>query len=704
MEQTIIVKTNEDFEKLIEYIKDKDFISYDTETDGVKKDSHIIGFSICADVDLAYYVILAYWDVETGAMIFLETNLLAKQFIQLLSGKNLIMQNAVFDCYMTLNNYGIDLMPSVHTDTMILAHIVDENRRVGLKELGVSMFGEDARKEQTEMKESVTRNGGLMTREHYELFKADADLIAKYGAKDALLTMKVFLLLVEDLHNQNLQDFFYNDESMPLLRGPTYDMNSTGLRVDFEALKKLRITLETECLEHKAIILKEIYDLVKHEYPGDKKTNQFNIGSSKQIAWLIFEVLEEEFGYLTKMGKDICRILGLKIPYNQAQKRAFRVEVSAKVGHVYEAGVLNPLTDKKTHDKKIVDFWNYVECTKVVQTGLAKKYKWVQHLLDHNRKEKMLNTYVSALERLSSYNIIRPSFLQHGTTSGRYSSRNPNFQNLPRDDKRIKACIIARSGKVFVGADYAQLEPRVFASFSQDTRLMECFSKGDDFYSVIGMEVFDKFDCVPKKEGPNAFGEKYPALRNISKAVGLAATYGTTAFKLAPMIKKSQEDAQEVIDNYFEKFPSVHKLMLDSHEMAKNDGRVVNLFGRPRRMSAALDIKAMYGKTDHADLPYEARNLLNLAINHRIQSTGASIVNRATIAIWNACKGLEQDDKRWAEVKIVLQVHDSVILEGPEELANQMVEVLQYCMQQTIVLPGVELVAEPKIGKSLAEV
>jgi DNA polymerase-1 len=107
---------------------------------------------------------------------------------------------------------------------------------------------------------------------------------------------------------------------------------------------------------------------------------------------------------------------------------------------------------------------------------------------------KLLNTYIKGLGSKVQYGIIRPNFLQHGTTSGRYASRNPNFQNLPRDDERIKQCVTARPGKVFVSADQSQLEPRVFASYSQDKRLMDAFNGASDFYSVVGMEVYDKFD------------------------------------------------------------------------------------------------------------------------------------------------------------------------------------------------------------------
>lgn len=713
----IIIRTLKELAELKSYLTDKEYIAFDTETDGVDKSSRIIGFSVCAEVDLAYYVILAYWDVSTQTLNELETEKEAKALLTSLIGKGLIMQNAGFDCYMVQNNYQVNLMPSVHTDTMILAHILNENRAVGLKELGVAIFGEDARKEQLEMKESVTKNGGVLTKEKYELYKADAELIALYGAKDAILTLKLFYLFIEDLYEQSLDDFFYNDESMPLLKGPTYDLNTTGLRVDPEQLETLKRVLEVESLEAKGFIDQEIKAHIAVKYPGTSKAKTFNIGAPQQRAWLLYEQLGNEFNNLTKSGKDLCKALNLKLPYTIGAKKDFIYSVTKLKGKEWvpvdwvpkrrEGDALtwwNP-KDKKVMKtpKKVGDPWQYMACGKESLGKLSNKYKWVAKLLEYSKSMKLAAT-IEGIQEKVQYGIIRPSFLQHGTTSGRYSSKRPNFQNLPRDDKRLKACIISRPGKVFVGADYSQLEPRVFASFSKDERLLKCFKDKDDFYSVIGAAVFKKYDCSLKKDDKNSFAKLYPKLRDISKVVALSATYGTTAPKMAPALNMSIQEAQEVIDDYFEAYPSVKEMMLSFHSQAKTAGEVKNLYGRKRRIPKALDIPKIYGKnTAHADLPYEARNILNLAVNHPIQSTGASIMNRAAIACWKACRALEELDKAWAEVKIVLQVHDELILEGPEHLKEDMVLVLKDAMENTTTLPGVDLIADPRIAYNLAD-
>jgi len=282
--------------------------------------------------------------------------------------------------------------------------------------------------------------------------------------------------------------------------------------------------------------------------------------------------------------------------------------------------------------------------------------------------------------------------------TGRYASRNPNLQNLPRNDQRIKNCFVARPGKVFVSADFSQLEPRVFAYYSGDKRLMSAFDGTTDFYSVGGMEVYDKHDCTPQKEGsPEAFGVKYKKLRDIAKQFMLAYAYGGTPYKIAQITGKTVDESKEDQEKYFERFPGVLKMMLDAHNLAKSQGFVTNVFGRKRRIPEAKRIVKLYGNKKHEDLPYEARQLLNMACNFRIQSTGASIVNRSAIKFYELCKdgGINQ--------KMVSQIHDELVIECDEQDAEIVSELLQYSMENAVQLDGITFEAIPRITKTLAK-
>lgn len=692
-----IVDTFSALQNLIEYIKDKEFIAYDCETTGLSKQDEIIGFSLCAEENKAFYVPISKWNAKANKLDYFFDRPEYLPLIEALVGKSLIMHNAVFDCMMAESYFKISLISSVHTDTLVLAHLLNENRRIGLKDLADSIFGENSTQEQKEMKESVLVNGGKLTKDCYEMYKCDPYIMGKYGAKDALLTYKLFMALIPELYEQKLDKFFYEEESMPLLKGPTYELNTIGLEVDMKALLHLKKTLQAECLEAKNFIYEEISSYIKDKYPGTSKSNTFNIGSSQQLSWLLFHELKLEFGTLTDGGKTVCKALGQRLPYTPSAKREFMASCEINKDTIYQPE--SNANGKLVKAKKIKDPWNYIACDKKTLIKLAPKYKWIEKLVEYQRKMKLLSTYVIGIEERIRYGTIQPSFLQSGTTSGRYSSRNPNFQNLPRDDKRIKSCIVARPGKVFVGADYSQLEPRVFAYYSNDKRLLDSFNSEDDFYSVIGMEVYEKYDCTPRKEGSSeAFGVKYKKLRDLSKVIALASTYGATAHQLAPTTGKSIEETQKDIDNYFEHFPGVAEMMLEAHKLVKSNGYVTNLFGRPRRIPDAKKITKLYGNLPHSEMPYEVRNMLNLAVNHRIQSTGASIVNRAAIRFYDLCK------QAGIEAKLVSQVHDSLVAECAESDGECVSLLLRDAMENTIKLKGIRFEAIPKIGRNLSEV
>lgn len=690
METLKIIKTRDEFTEIFRSLDEAKFVAFDTETTGLDKDAKIVGYSICSSVDTAYYVVLSYWDKELQKLVDIKEMFdLTPALLQALTKKSLLCHNAVFDCARIMDNFKIDLMPSVHTDTMLLAHLLDENRPCGLKELGVAIFDQSANQEQKEMKASVLANGGELSKKNYELYKADAELLGTYGAKDALLTFRLFYHLVEDLYAQGLQDFFYKDETMPQLRGPTYELNIHGLSVDKDKLLVLSKQLETECLEIKSFVYSEISKNIIETYPalGDPtRKHYFNLNSSNHLAWLLFEKLGNVFDTLTDSGLTLCKELQLDRPYTNKAKREFIASVKAAKGQTYLG------------NKKVRDYWTYFKCDKEVLAKLAPKYKWVEKLLEYKKAEKLRSTYVEGIGERLRYGVIHPNFVQHGTTSGRYSCKNPNFQNLPRNDKRVKACVVSRPGRVFVGADYSQLEPRVFASMSNDTRLKKSFETGDDFYSVIGSESFQKFDCSLVKDAPNSFAQKYPRLRDISKVIGLATTYGANARQLSPKIGKDLDETQEIIDSYFRNFPDVAKFMLDCHDKAKDTGAVQNLFGRPRRIPEARKINRLFKNSTHAELPYEYRNLLNLATNHTVQSTAASIVNRAMIAFCT-----KRDALLIKNALILMTIHDEIVVECYEKDATRVAFILKEAMEKTVQLPGVRLEAKPVIAKNLAD-
>lgn len=666
------------------YLEGQEYVAYDTETTGLEKDAEIIGYSVASEADVGFYVVLSYWDVPEKKLIYCNDAFKAKaiEILKQLCAKKLIMHNAIFDVDKTLTNFGINYLDALHTDTMVLAHLMNENERIGLKDLGARIFGESAKKEQQDMQASIVANGGQCDKKMYELYKADREIIGVYAAKDAVLTIKLFYHLVPALVNESLDAFFWDEECMPLLKGPTFELNTVGLKVDVDALKKLEKELSDDTVKLKAEILEEIYPYIEEKYPGTNPKNSFNIDSPQQLSWLLFTKLGEEFRKLTEKGRPLAKDLIGRLPYTVAQKRAF-IRAAEAAGHKPE---------------------KFLQCDKATLSRLSDKHDWVRKLLEYRKAGKLLSTYVIGIQDKVRYGVINPSFLQTGTSGTRYSSRQPNFQNLPRDDKRIKSCIIARPGKVFVGADYSQLEPRVFTAMSQDPILTEAYKKGEDFYSALAIPIFGKEEFSAMKDAPNYLGKKEPVIRQVGKELALSLAYGTTPYKLNEtlMVKAKLDipvdECAQIRNDYFERLKGVANFVKESHQLVVNNGQVVNLFGRPRRIPNAKYIKNMLKSVnDSSELPYEYRTLLNLSVNFRVQGTAGSVVNRACIAFYVRARAMGLD------AKIVLQVHDELVVECDEAIAEQVSTLLKECMEHTTPLPGVALVAEPKIGKTLAD-
>lgn len=681
-EELIIIDTAAEAVELIKYIRNHDYVAYDTETTGLQKDTGIVGISVSAEVHKGYYIPLAWWNKETKQLDYCSEDLSHEtiNLLQLLCHKHLIMHNALFDVEKTLLNFNVDLMPALHTDTMVLAHLVDENRRVGLKDLAASIFGISEKKEQEEMSKSVHDNGGQYTKLNKEMYKADRDILARYGAKDTILTLKLFYHLIPQLFEQGLDKFFYEDECMPLLKTAIYQLNTVGLKVDVEELKALRVSLEEEVVMLEAKIKAEIYPYVKDKYPGTTPTNTFNIGSPQQLSWLLFSVLNNEFDKLTEGGRKMAKELMDKVPYSSADKRRF----------------LHKLKLKGLPEHK------YLKCDKTTLQAYEDIYPWVRLLLSYKKAEKILGTYVIGILDRLHYGVIYPGFRQTGTSGTRLSSNNPNFQNLPSGDKRIKNCIVARNNRIFVGADFEQLEPRIFTAQSQDVALLHAFANKQDPYSTLAMKVFNKTGYSVKKADDNFFGKKYPQLRQVGKEGFLAFPYGTTPFKFKETVKNkaridlSIEECKDFRTNYFEEFSGVSNMISSAHEEVINTGVVYNMFGRPRRIPDAKFVKRLDWKNP-LNLDYEHRTLLNLAMNFKVQGTAGSLVNRACIAFVRKSRELGLD------ANIVMQIHDEIIVECNESQSAQVADLLKESMINTVKLPGVELIADPKIGKRLSD-
>jgi DNA polymerase-1 len=265
-------------------------------------------------------------------------------------------------------------------------------------------------------------------------------------------------------------------------------------------------------------------------------------------------------------------------------------------------------------------------------------------LLEYRQLEKLRNTYVDALPRMLNPETgrIHTSFNQTVAATGRLSSSDPNLQNIPiRTDlgREIRKGFVAEDGRMFFGADYSQIELRILAHFSGDEAFVHAFKEGIDVHEQTAAVIFQ----VP-------LPAVTPEMRARAKTINFATLYGQGDFSLARQLDVSREEAREFIDEYFLRFSGVRAFLDQQVSLARERGWVETLSGR-RRYIPEIQAKnwnvRQFGE--------------RVAQNTPIQGTAADLIKRAMIRIQ---KGL---DERFPSSLLLLQVHDELLLEVPED-------------------------------------
>lgn len=309
---------------------------------------------------------------------------------------------------------------------------------------------------------------------------------------------------------------------------------------------------------------------------------------------------------------------------------------------------------------------------------LRGKHPIIEQILDYRTLTKLKSTYADGLlKEISADGRIHTNFQMTVTATGRLSSTEPNLQNIPVRRElgaQIRKMFVASPGKVLVDADYSQIELRLLAHIANDETMIAAFRSGEDIHAVTASQVFG----VP-------LAEVTPLQRSHAKAVNFGIVYGISAFSLAQDIGVFQSEAKAYMDSYFAKYHGVHEYMTRVVEQAKADGYVTTLFGRRR------------------DLPELKSSNFNLrsfgervALNMPIQGTAADIIKAAMVRV---------DARMRAEhlqARLLLQVHDELIVECPAEEAETVRGILIDEMEH-VVDYRVPLLVDAKIGASWAE-
>lgn len=396
-------------------------------------------------------------------------------------------------------------------------------------------------------------------------------------------------------------------------------VNATGIKLDVDYLKTLAVKM------HKELdgLREKIYACAGTE---------FNINSPKQLGEVLFDAL------------------GLK-PKNQKKT----------------AG--GQRSTKESELEKLRD-----------------EHEIIPALLRYRELQKLVSTYVDTLPlQVSEDGRIRTTFLQTGTTTGRMGSKDPNLQNIPvktEESKAIRRAFVADTGYTMVGIDYSQIELRIAAIMSHDSKMLDIFNRGEDVHTGVAVRVF----------GVNA-DEVTSEMRRKAKVINFGILYGMGVNALRTNLgpETSREEAQSFLNAYFNTFTRLAEYLEETKQEARDYGFTKTLFGRRRHFPG---IKS--------NAPFIKAQAERMAINAPIQGTAADVVRIAMNRVYQYLK----TENKLNDIKILLQVHDELVFEIKDELVKEEVPKLVALMEGVLAdreTYGVPIKVDVAVGPNWAD-
>ena len=377
------------------------------------------------------------------------------------------------------------------------------------------------------------------------------------------------------------------------------------------------------------------------------------------MQWNGMYVDKEE---LEQFGKELTSKLETitKIIYEMAGEE-FNINSTKQLGEIlFEKMKLPVIKKTKSGYSTDVD----------VLEKLKKEDPIIEQILEYRQLMKLNSTYVEGLKPYINIktNRIHSFFHQTITATGRISSTEPNLQNIPTRfelGKRVRKVFKPEKGKIYLDADYSQIELRVLASISGDEHMIEAFKEGKDIHKQAASKVFKTpIEEVTKEQRSNA------------KAVNFGIVYGISDFGLGEQLGIGRKKAKQYIEEYLEQYAGIKQFMENITEQAKEQGYVETLFHRRRYIPELKSNNYMVRQ-------FGAR----AAMNTPIQGTAADIMKIAMIKVYNEIKS------RKLKSKIILQVHDEMMVETPIEEKEEMIKIMKKCMESAANLE-VPLIAE----------
>ncbi len=395
------------------------------------------------------------------------------------------------------------------------------------------------------------------------------------------------------------------------------EMSANGVALDTDLLQEISKEYHTELDK----IIKKIYDFAGEE---------FNINSPKQLADILFNKMNLSYKGMRK-GKS------------------------------------GSFSTKEEVLQKLVD-----------ENPIA------EELLKYRELAKLLSTYIDVFPKMVGMDgRLRTTFLQAGSATGRMASQEPNFQNIPvktEHGRRIRNAFVAKDGSQLVAFDYSQVELRLAAILSEDSKLIEIFKNGEDVHAGVASYMFG----IPQSEVTKE-------MRNKAKVINFGILYGMGVSALQKNLKVDRKEAQEFYNQYFEQFSGLAMYLEETKEFAKVHGYTSTLYGRKRFFDG---IKSK--------LPFIRAQAERMAINAPVQGTSADMIKVAMVRIDEILVKENLKDK----VKLVLQIHDEIIFEVEEDMVEHVSKLVPKVMEDVLTeeqKKGVPILTDCEHGRSWGE-
>ncbi|MCU0511077.1 MAG: DNA polymerase I [Anaerolineae bacterium] len=622
--QTVIVRDAAGLAALVQTLNAATAIVWDVETTGLDQmAADLVGIALAVDGLTGYYIPVGHTGAGSGTMFAdpapdqLPLATVIEALRPPLTSPHIakIAHNASFDLVI-LRRYGLDVTPVVF-DSMIAEWVCDPlSRFLGLKNLVRRQFNLTM----TDIEALIGKGA-----KQKSMAVVPVEDAAPYAAADAALTCQLYLA----------------SPTPPLRLQP----GENALRATLAATDTQNIfgTLEMPLIPV--------------------------IADMEQAGVLL------DLPYLAQMSQVMERDLrGLEERIYQLAGQSFNINSPKQLNEVlFEKLKLSVQGLKKTTQGYSVDV-NTLD-------ALHDAHPVIPVILDYRELAKLKSTYVDALPALVNPRTgrVHTRYNQTGTSTGRFSSSNPNLQNIPirtASGRAIRRAFIAPPGQVLLAVDYSQIELRVMAHLSQDATLLAAFRRGQDIHRATAAAVFGI--------DPEAVTDEQ---RGFAKRVNFGLMYGMGAFRLARDSELTLAEADQFIKTYFQQMPGVERYIKETEDRARSLGYVETLLGR-RRYFPQLQQGQLNSQAAQAEL--------RAAINMPVQGTAADILKRAMLNLHAALRAGGEP------ARMILQVHDELVLEVPEDHLERISRLVVDIMEQAYTLDAA-LVANAESGPNWLE-